>query len=393
MIVRTFGLTATALALLAAAPSFAEDAAPAKTELNEPAIVVTPVSTRELTDRVVTSGSIQPEEEVYVQPLVEGLSIKTLKADIGDRVKADDVLAVLSDDTLLLQKSQLLANRAKTQAARAQLEAQIIEAQSNADEANRQRDRALALSKSGTVSTAQADQASASATAAAARLNSAKQALVANDADLKVVDTQIDDINLKLARTEVKTPVGGLVSARNAKIGAIASGAGQPLFTIIRDSKLELKADLSEDDVMKVAPGQKVNISLVGGKSALTGVVKRVDPTVNATTRLGAVEITLDNPDGARQGMYAEAEIVVEQKSANALPVTAVTNDGKGASARVIKDGVVHVVPVETGIQDGEFIEITKGLKPGDKVVAKAGAYVRDGDHVKPVESLSSATN
>ncbi len=79
--------------------------------MNAPSIVVTAVTERKLTDRVLTSGTIQPVEEVYVQPLVEGLSIKTLKADVGAKVKAGDVLATLMDDTLILQKSQLEATR------------------------------------------------------------------------------------------------------------------------------------------------------------------------------------------------------------------------------------------------------------------------------------------
>ena len=61
---------------------------------------------------------------------------------------------------------------------------------------------------------------------------------------------EIDDIDLKLARTAVKSPVAGVVSARTAKIGAIASGGASPLFTVIRDGEIELKADVSEDSVL-----------------------------------------------------------------------------------------------------------------------------------------------
>lgn len=381
--------------ILAGANAFAEDApaTDAKPALNVPAIVVTTVKERKLVDRVLTSGTIQPVEEVYVQPLVEGLSIKALNVDVGARVKAGQVLATLMDDTLILQKSQLEANKAKVAAARAQAEAALLQAKTNADEARRQRDRAVALSKSGTVSTAQVDQLTAQATSAAAAQNSAEQALKANDADMKVIDSQIDNINLQLSRTEVKAPVAGVISARNAKIGAIASGAGQPLFTIIRDDALELKADLAEEDVLKVAKGQKVAVTLAGTPSKISGTVLRVDPTVSPTTRLGSVEIAIDDPNQVRSGMYAQADITVKERTSASLPVTAVTTNDNVASARLVKDDTVHIVTVQTGIQDGQYIEITKGLQVGDKVVVKAGAYVRDGDHVKPVESLSAATN
>lgn len=388
-------LLATA-AIVMAVPAFAEDATQtpaAKPAVNAPSIVVTAVTERKLTDRVLTSGTIQPVEEVYVQPLVEGLSIKTLKADVGDKVKAGDVLATLMDDTLILQKSQLEANKAKVIAAGAQAEAQRLTVKTNLDEANRQLGRGESLSKSGTISTAQLDQLKAAATSAAASLNSADQAIKANAADMKVIEAQIADIDLKLSRTEVRAPVDGVISARTAKVGAIASGAGQPLFTLIRDDALELKADLAEEDVLKVAKDQKVTISLAGSGAKISGTVLKVDPTVNTTTRLGSVEVKIDNPDTVRSGMYAQADIVVAERTAPSLPVTAVTTNSEATTARLVKDDVVHIVPVETGIQDGQYIEIRKGLQPGDKVVAKAGAYVRDGDRVKPVDSLPSATN
>jgi HlyD family secretion protein len=385
------------VAILAAAPAIAEDA-PAgnsgeKTAINAPAIVVTTVTERKLTDRVLTSGTIQPVEDVYVQPLVEGLSIKTLKADIGDKVQAGDVLATLMDDTLILQKSQYEANKAKVIAAGAQAEAQRLTAKTNLDEANRQLARGEALAKSGTISTSQLDQLRASAIAASATLNSAEQAIKANEADIKVVEAQIADTNLKLARTEVKAPVGGVISARTAKVGAIASGAGQPLFTIIRDNALELKADLAEEDVLKVAKGQKVTITPAGSSEKISGTVLKVEPTVNATTRLGVVDIAIDTPEAVRSGMYAEANIIVAERTSPALPVTAVTTNSEATTSRLVKDDMVHIVRVETGIQDGQYIEIIKGLSAGDKVVAKAGAYVRDGDRVKPVDSLTSASN
>lgn len=388
----------TTMTMLSTAPLFAADTAAqggdaAKPALNAPAIVVAPVSSRELTDHVLASGTIQPEEEVYVQPLVDGLSIKALAFDVGDHVKAGDTLATLTDDALLLQKSQLIANKAKVGAARAQLQAQLLDTKATADEARRQANRAATLSKTGTVSTSQADQLEATAKGAAARVVAAEEGLNANDADLKVVESQIDDIDLKLARTAVKAPVDGVISERNARVGAIASGAGQPLFTIIKNNAVELKADLAEEDIMKIAPGQKVQISLPGTAKTLDGKVLKVEPTVNATTRLGTVEIHIDNTDIARAGMYAQADIIVAQRNGLALPITAVTTGDKDTSARLVKDGVIHIVPVTTGIQDGGFVEVTSGLQLGDQVVAKAGAYVREGDHVRPVTDLSKETN
>lgn len=249
------------------------------------------------------------------------------------------------------------------------------------------RDRAQKLVKSGSQSQAAVDQAVAAADAALARVHSAEQAIAVSEADIKVAQSQIDDIDLKLARTAVKSPVAGIVSARTAKIGAIASGSGSPLFTVIRDGEIELKADVAEDGILKLEPGQKATVTLAGGAARLSGKVRLVEPTLDPQSRLGHVYIRFDEPGKARAGMFASAEIVAAEKEGLTLPLSAVTaTDGKTV-ARKVENGIVTLVPVETGIQDGQAIEIVKGLSAGDEVVAKAGAYVRDGDRVNPVHA------
>jgi HlyD family secretion protein len=379
-------------ALLAASPAFAADAvkgeaAPQQQAQNLPAIVVTAAEMRPIVDRVIATGTVQAVEEVYVTPLVEGLSIRTLEADVGDRVEAGGTLATLNDDALVLQKSQTEASLAKAEAALAQIKAQLAEAKANAAEAVSARDRAQKLVKSGSQSQAAVDQAVAAADAALARVHSAEQAIAVSEADIKVAQSQIDDIDLKLARTAVKSPVAGIVSARTAKIGAIASGSGSPLFTVIRDGEIELKADVAEDGILKLEPDQKATVTLAGGAARLSGKVRLVEPTLDPQSRLGHVYIRFDEPGKARAGMFASAEIVAAEKEGLTLPLSAVTaTDGKTV-ARKVENGIVTLVPVETGIQDGQAIEIVKGLSAGDEVVAKAGAYVRDGDRVNPVHA------
>jgi HlyD family secretion protein len=372
-----------AIVLSAEEPAATTTAKPA--DANLPAIRVTEVGEHQLVDRIIVTGTVQAVEEVYVQPQVEGLRIEDLKADIGDTVKAGDVLATLATDSLILQKSQLLANRAKVQAVTAQLQAQVLEAEANEAEAIRQAERAERLVKSKAFAVGQAEQLRATATASTARVNSAKQSIVANDADLKVIDAQIDDVDLRLARTDVKTTIGGVISARNAKIGAIAAGAGNPLFTIIRDNAIELNADVSEGDLLKLKPGQVVHMNVAGTSTRVEGKVRTIEPVINATTRLGTVKISIDNPDIARIGMYASAEVIVSDRKVLALPLTAVMAEDGSMVVRRVVDGVVTMTKVATGVQDGDFVEISEGLKLKDIVVEKAGAYVRDGDKVAPV--------
>lgn len=385
--------TVAAFALAGPLPVAAEENKPAETEQLLPAIMVTPVTERAMVDRIDVSGSIMPNEEVYVAPLVEGLQIADLMKDVGDHVTKGEVLAQLNADTLLLQKSQLEANKARVEAAGAQAQAQVIEARTNADESERQAKRAETLALSGTIPRAQADQARAAATAAAARVNSAEQAIVANKADMKVIESQIADIELRLTRTAVKAPVDGVVTARNARIGAIASGAGQPLFMLMRDGKVELEADVAESDILKIAPGQTAEIVMAGGAARSKGTVRRIDPELNMQTRLGKVRIVVEDSDKARAGMFATAEVIVAERTTLSLPLTAVAIDKTGSYVRKVENGRIKMVNVETGIVDGENIEIASGLKAGDEVVLKAGAYVRDGDRINPVRKPLAQVN
>jgi HlyD family secretion protein len=364
----------------------AEPAPPPEPGVQVPAITVTEVGRATLRDVVRVSGMIEPVERVFVQPQIEGLAIDAVQAEVGDRVEAGQVLAELSPAALELQQSQLAASRAAAEASIAQAEAALVEAKAARDEAVRVRDRSVALAGQGTVSQAAADQATASATSAEARVAVAEQVLEAARAQLAVVDAQIADVRLNLRRTHVAAPVAGVVSERAAQVGAIASAAAGPLFVIVRDGLLELDAEVPEADLLRLAPGQKATVSPVGVRDALSGHVRLVEPTIDPVTRLGRARISIDAAERVRSGLFAAAEILVAERETLALPVSAVSaSNGGGYVLRVDEDGVVARVPVETGIRESGRVEILKGLEEGDRVVARAGAFVRPGDRINPV--------
>lgn len=379
------------LALLAfAAPLMAQEtpAEPAAPAL--PAITVSAVETRSLRDVVIASGLVAPVETVQVAPLIEGQPIEALLADVGDKVQAGQVLARLSSSTLELQKAQLNASYAAANAMIAQAQAQQLEANSSAAESQRVADRTAALRKQGSASQAAADQSAAAATSANARAMVAAQALESARAQQTLVQAQLDNLALQLSRTEVKAPVAGEITARNAQLGAIASAQGQPMFTLIRDAALELRADLSESDMIRVAPGQTAILTQVGGTAPLTGTVRLVEPTIDATTRLGRARITIADTQTIRAGMFVEAAILVIERETLAVPVTAVgTYEGR-ATVMKVSGATVTRVPVITGIRDGGWVEITEGIAAGDLLVTKAGSFVRDGDQINPIPAATN---
>jgi HlyD family secretion protein len=376
---------------LATLPVRAEEAQAAEQPVQAlPAITVSEVSASLLTDRIIASGLVAAVEEVQVAPLVEGQPLEQLLVDVGDKVTEGQVLAVLSRTSLDLQRTESVASLAAARSGIAQAEAQLVEAEAASAEARRVADRTVKLREQGTAPQAQADTANANATSAAARVSVAKQGLESARAQLALAEARMENIELQLSRTEVKAPVSGEIVLRNAKIGAIATAAGTPMFVIIRDAALELRADVSETDILRLAPGQTARLRAVGMAEPLVGTVRLVEPTIDPTTRLGRARIAVDTTGALRSGMFVEAEIIAAEREGLAVPVTAIGSSPDGATVMRVKDGVVERVVVKTGIRDGGLVEITDGLGAGDQVVTKAGAFVRAGDRINPVLSTGS---
>jgi len=377
-----------ALALVVSLPwqAHARDQTPDPGPGSLPAITVTRAEPARLIDRVLASGLMQPVETIQIAPLIEGQPIEALLVDVGDSVAEGQVLARLSRTSLELQRSQLQASVAAARATVAQAEAQVLEAEAAADEAGRTRERVDSLGARGNASQSAIDQARTAQIGADARVTVARQSLQAAIAQRAAADAQLANVELNLTRTDVTAPVAGEVTARNAQVGAIASAAGQPMFTLMRDGALELRAELAERDLRRVAPGQMAMLRSTGLDEPAPGSVRLVEPTVDPATRLGAARIALDMPGPLRPGMFAEAEILIAEREGLALPVSAISSDKGGARVMVVDDqGRVALRPVTTGIRHEGLVEILSGLTPGEMVVAKAGAFVRPGDHVRPV--------
>lgn len=381
-------------ALCIAQPGMAEtanaatDPAPATKQVF-PAISVTTIGNRVLQDRAIVTGLIAPVETVLVAPLIEGQPIERLLADVGDFVTEGQVLAVLSKTTLDLQKSQFAASLASARATIAQVEAQLVDARSSAAEAQRVKDRTAKLRAQGSASQAAADTANAAAISATARVTVAMQSLEAARAQLAFVEAQLANVDLQLSRTEVKAPVSGEITERNAQVGAVASAAGQPMFRMNRDGALELNADVSETDLLRLSVGQTAVLHLVGATAPLTGTVRLIEPTIDAASRLGRARIEVSDPTLVRAGMYVEAEVLIAERDTLAVPVTAVGSMAGNTTVMRVKDNMAEQVVVTAGIRDGGWVEIQSGLQVGDVVVAKAGAFVRDGDHINPIPDLN----
>lgn len=380
-------------ALLSATPmtAFAEAATPVEAPAASlPAITVSTVGTRLMRDRVLASGFVGAVERVQVQPLIEGQPIETLEADVGDNVAQGQVLARLSATTLDLQRAQFEASLASARALVAQADAQLLESQASDDEARRVYTRTSALKERGNATQAATEQAQAASLSATARVLVARQSLEAARAQVTLAEAQLANVELQRNRTDVKAPVAGKIVERNAQVGGIASASGDPMFVIVRNNELELNAEVAEIDLIRLVPGQRALIRGVGTVTPMNGQVRLVEPLIDTATRMGRARIWIEPGSPMVTGMFADAEILVAERDGTAVPVTAVGSaDGKTTVMRVT-DGLVARVVVQTGIRDGGWVEIVKGLAPGETVVTKAGAFVRDGDRINPVPGVTN---
>ena len=351
-----------------------------------PSVTVTKAIISEIVQSVVVSGSMIARDEVLVQPEVDGLSIVAILAEEGDRVSTGQVLARLSRTTLEVQLSQNEANIARADASIAQANAQIAEAQANLVAANNNFDRTKALRSSGNVSNETYDQRDAVARAAEAKLNSAKQALAIAAADMALARAQRRDIEVKLGRTEIKAPQGGIVSRRSAKLGATAAmSAAEPLFRIVADGAVELEAEVAEVELPGLKLGQPVAVTPAGATQALAGTIRLIAPEVDKASRLGRVRVSLIGNPPVAIGSFARGVIETGRNTVVTLPLSAITYARTGATVQSVTDGKVTTKKVQLGLAGDGRAEIASGIVAGETVVARAGTFVRDGDVITPV--------
>ena len=350
-----------------------------------PMISVVKATQAEFRETVLVSGSLVAREEILVAPEIEGLRVVELYADEGSKVHKGQVLARLVSEQLDAQMAQNDAALARAVAAIAQSSSGIVQAESRAKEAAAQLERAEPLKKSGYLSGSVYDQRESAANTAKSQVIAAGDQLKASQAEKAQVEAQRRELEWRRSNTEVKAPADGVVSHRNARIGAMATAVGEPMFHIISNSEVELDAEVVETDLYKVKDGQKVHVSAAGADD-VQGTVRLVSPQVDKTTRLGRVRVFLGSRPDLKIGAFARGSIDTQQSRGIGLPATAVTYSLDGPHVQIVRNDTVERRAVKTGLASGDLVEILEGVSINDIVVARAGTFLRDGDKIRPVE-------
>jgi len=325
--------------------------------INPPPLVsVTVVEAVELADVVTFSGAIAARDEAAISAEGEGGRVSALNAEVGDRVKAGQVLARL--DTSLVAPQV------------ASLEASLQESKANAAVAEADYRRAQAVASTGALSAQEIERRGAAAIAAGAKV--------------KVVSAQLAEAQARLRRTDVRAPFDGIVLTRSAEVGQLAGPGGAPLFRLGRAGGIEMRGNVAERDLPRLAPGQPARVRVTGVEQAFEGKVRLIGAVIDPQTRLGSVRIDLPANRDLRPGAFARGEISVGSGRRPLLPQTAVMSDTTGNYVFVVDaSSKVERRDVRVEGSRAEGVVIGSGLQGGEKVVTTAGPYLRAGEAVR----------
>jgi len=353
------GLLAAALTL----PALAQAPAAAGKGGAGMAVSVTTPRAEQVSRTVVATGSVFAWQEAVIGSEVGGYRVAEVRVDVGDKVRKGQELVRLADE-------MLVAELASKKAARAQAEAQLINAASNLR-------RAESLEGSGAVSDSERERLKSEDLAARARVEAAVSDLTTTE--------------LKLRYTRVVAPDDGVVTSRSVVVGQIPQAGGE-MLRLLRQGRVEWRAEIPEGRLREVKAGQSARVTTADGVE-LVGKVRTVAPTVQSGTRTGLVYVDLPKPEGARPGMFARGEIEISKSAAVTLPLASV----------IVRDGYSYVFVVndrqgverrriQTGALRNARIEVLSGLERTDRVVERGAGFLKDGDTIRVVESDEPGT-
>lgn len=311
--------------------------------------------------QLIASGNLAAWQEAVVSAQTGSLRIAELYVEAGQTVKRGQLLAKLSDESLR-------ASLDKQNAA-------VATARANLDQAHANVLRAQAVSGSGALSGKSIDDYVIAEATSQAALASAR-------ADLHGIQIQLD-------QTRIVAVDDGYVASRGALLGNVVA-TGTELFRLVRQGRIEWRAEVDAQRIGQVRAGQTARIVLPDGRST-EGRVRLVAPTLSTSTNRATVYVSLPAGSGAAPGMFASGTIEGAATPALTLPQSAVVlRDGRSDVYLLKDDATVTRHTVVTGRRLGDRVEVLSGLAADARVVASGGAFLAEGVKVERVEQLAT---
>ena len=302
-------------------------------------------------DYILSNSAIEPSREVEVVSRTSG-EVLEIHADVGSRVERGELVLLLDDAEIILN---------------------LKEAEINLKKAKRDYDRASRMFKDNLIS---------------------KEEYEGIQLALDTARNQVNQMNLQLEYTKVKSPISGVVTERGVDQGDHVS-SGVVLFRIVDTETLFARVHVPEVEYGRLAKDQEVMLELEAlGDVGFEGRVERINPIVDPQS--GTIEVRVEVSDPDRRllpGMFATVKIVTEKRvGALTVPKQSLLLESGGSELFIVDEGRAKLVRVEKGIEGGERVEIVSGLAPGAEVVVAGQESLREGVEVRIVGEGKSAS-
>jgi RND family efflux transporter MFP subunit len=322
-----------------------------------PTVTVVVPGRSQVAGLITASGPLAAKRDQPVGIAGTGGRVVRVLVDAGSWVRAGQVLAIV-DRSVQAQQA-------------AQLAAQVESAKANAALAQSNYDRAIALQGRGFVSKAEIDSKKATRDAAFAQV--------------RVAQAQLAGMRAEIGRLNVTAPTAGLIMARSVEVGQIVSPGSGPLFRLAEGGQMEMRAQLSQQDLANVHVGMTASVTPVGSDRSFTGQVWQVAPMIDPQSRLGDVRIAVPYDPVMRPGGFAEVRITGGTTTAPLLPQSAVLSDDRGNYVYIINQkNEVERRDIKIGTVGDNGVTVGSGLSGNEAVVLSAGPFLNPGQKVKP---------
>ncbi|MEO6359266.1 MAG: efflux RND transporter periplasmic adaptor subunit [Sphingomicrobium sp.] len=322
-----------------------------------PTVTVVVPGRSQVARTVTASGTLAARYDQPVGIAGSGGRVTSVLVEAGRWVRAGQTLATV-DRSVQAQQA-------------AQLSAQIEAARANAALAQANFVRAQSLVSRGFVSKAEIDSKRAIRDAAMAQV--------------RVAQAQLGATRAQIGQLNVVAPTSGLVLARNVEVGQIVSPGSGALFRLAKDGAMEMRAQMSQQDLGYVRGGMPASITPIGLDRSFSGAVWQVAPTIDPQSRQGEVRIAVPYDAAIRPGGFAEAKIGAGGTTAPLLPQSAVLSDEKGNYVYIVNGkNEVERRNIKIGSVDDQGVTIVEGITGQEAIVLSAGPFLNPGQKVSP---------
>jgi RND family efflux transporter MFP subunit len=347
----------------------------------------------DLSSDLVLTAEFEPYQQVDVMAKVSGY-VRSIKVDIGDRVREGQVLATLEipemeDD---LTKAAASLEQSDDEITTASDELQRAEAAHDLAHLSYSRIADVLKREPGLVPRQEVDEARSRDLVAEAQVSAAKSALRTAQQKSRVSKADQGRIQTLNKYMSIPAPFDGVITKRYANAGSMiqAGTASQtqamPVVQVSQNNLLRLILPVPESAVSHVRVADTVDVHVSSLGRTFPGRVARFAETIQPSTRTMDTEVDVSNPSLTLiPGMYAEVDLRVDERSsALCVPLDAVDRSGSNPLVYTVQpSGVIHIVPVTLGMENAQRVEVRSGLQEGDVVVVGRRAGLKDGQPVQ----------